>query len=46
MTYGSDGNVYGWAATSGGFQNGVLVSSFDPYTTANPLYTECQNNPG
>ncbi|EMO23074.1 hypothetical protein LEP1GSC168_0482 [Leptospira santarosai str. HAI134] len=46
VTYGSDGNVYGWAATSGGFQNGVLVSSFDPYTTANPLYTECQNNPG
>ncbi|WP_225740556.1 peptidase M23 [Leptospira interrogans] len=38
VTYGSNGNVYGWAATNGGFQSGVLVSSFDPYTTANPAY--------
>ncbi|EMP01559.1 hypothetical protein LEP1GSC171_1319, partial [Leptospira santarosai str. HAI1380] len=38
VIYGSDGNVYGWAATNGGFQNGVLVSSFDPYTTTNPAY--------
>uniref|UniRef100_UPI000D1E7AFE TIGR04388 family protein n=1 Tax=Leptospira santarosai TaxID=28183 RepID=UPI000D1E7AFE len=27
VTYSSNGNVYGWAATSGGFQNGVLVSN-------------------
>ncbi|MDI7227044.1 hypothetical protein QMM92_20495, partial [Leptospira santarosai] len=40
VTYGSDGNVYGWAATNGGFQNGVLVSSFDPVTTFNPAYAE------
>ncbi|EMJ94238.1 polymorphic toxin-type HINT domain-containing protein [Leptospira alstonii] len=26
-TYSSNGNVYGWAATSGGFQSGVLVSN-------------------
>ncbi|EQA71190.1 large structural domain protein [Leptospira noguchii serovar Panama str. CZ214] len=38
VTYNADGNVYGWAATNGGFQSGVLVSSFDPYTTANPAY--------
>ncbi|WP_346274941.1 peptidase M23, partial [Leptospira santarosai] len=40
VIYGSDGNVYGWAATNGGFQNGVLVSSFDPVTTLNPAYEE------
>ncbi|EMN93566.1 TIGR04388 family protein [Leptospira interrogans] len=48
VTYGNDGNVYGWAATNGGFQSGVLVNSFDPYTTANPayqMYQSCQNNP-
>ncbi|WP_051997428.1 hypothetical protein, partial [Leptospira alstonii] len=39
VTYGSDGNVYGWAATSGGFQ-GTIVSSFDPYTVTNPYYAE------
>ncbi|EMO12440.1 hypothetical protein LEP1GSC165_0092, partial [Leptospira santarosai str. CBC523] len=27
VTYSSNGNVYGWAATSGGFQSGVLVSN-------------------
>ncbi|MBM9578277.1 peptidase M23, partial [Leptospira sp. 201903070] len=27
VTYGSDGNVYGWSATSGGFLNGVLVGN-------------------
>ncbi|UOG55065.1 peptidoglycan DD-metalloendopeptidase family protein [Leptospira noguchii] len=46
VTYNADGNVYGWAATNGGFQSGVLVSSFDPYTTANPMYEYCQQNPG
>ncbi|MCL8312922.1 peptidase M23, partial [Leptospira interrogans] len=46
ITYGANGNVYGWAATNGGFQSGVLVSSFDPYTTANPMYEYCQENPG
>ncbi|WP_061270758.1 TIGR04388 family protein [Leptospira interrogans] len=40
VTYGSDGNVYGWAATNGGFQSGVLVSSFDPYTVTNSNYAE------
>ncbi|EMO59103.1 hypothetical protein LEP1GSC161_0348 [Leptospira santarosai str. CBC1416] len=40
VIYGSDGNVYGWAATNGGFQNGVLVSSFDPVTISNPAYAE------
>ncbi|MCD1164580.1 peptidase M23 [Leptospira interrogans] len=46
VTYNADGNVYGWAATNGGFQSGVLVSSFDPYTTPNPMYQWCQQNPG
>ncbi|MDI7166942.1 TIGR04388 family protein, partial [Leptospira santarosai] len=40
VIYGSDGNIYGWAATNGGFQNGVLVSSFDPVTISNPAYAE------
>nr|WP_254055999.1 TIGR04388 family protein [Leptospira mayottensis] len=40
ITYGSDGNVYGWGATNGGFQNGVLVSALDPYTVMNPNYSE------
>ncbi|WP_254055995.1 TIGR04388 family protein [Leptospira mayottensis] len=40
ITYGNDGNVYGWGATNGGFQNGVLVSTFDPYTVMNPNYAE------
>ncbi|UOG55063.1 peptidase M23 [Leptospira noguchii] len=40
VTYNADGNVYGWAATNGGFQSGVLVSSFDPYTVMNPNYAE------
>ncbi|EMO87165.1 hypothetical protein LEP1GSC024_1881 [Leptospira noguchii str. 2001034031] len=44
ITYGANGNVYGWAATNGGFQSGVLVSSFDPYTTANPMYDWYQQN--
>ncbi|MBE0305366.1 peptidase M23 [Leptospira interrogans serovar Yeoncheon] len=38
VTYGSDGNVYGWTAVNGVFQSGALVSSFDPYTAANPMY--------
>ncbi|EMM86021.1 hypothetical protein LEP1GSC039_0013 [Leptospira santarosai str. 2000027870] len=40
VIYGSDGNVYGWAATNGGFQNGVLVSHLDPYTVITPNYAE------
>ncbi|WP_438266269.1 TIGR04388 family protein [Leptospira kirschneri] len=40
VTYNADGNVYGWAATNGGFQSGVLVSSFDPVTIQNPGYAE------
>ncbi|MDI7238026.1 hypothetical protein QMM95_18570, partial [Leptospira santarosai] len=40
VIYGSDGNVYGWAATNGGFQNGVLVSHLDPYTVTTPNYAE------
>ncbi|UML82399.1 peptidase M23 (plasmid) [Leptospira interrogans] len=40
ITYGANGNVYGWAATNGGFQSGVLVSSFDPVTIQNPGYAE------
>ncbi|MDO6395522.1 TIGR04388 family protein [Leptospira santarosai] len=42
VTYGSDGNVYGWAATSGGFQNGVLVSNFDTVSVQNPSYLTYQ----
>ncbi|MDO6384601.1 TIGR04388 family protein, partial [Leptospira santarosai] len=40
VIYGSDGNIYGWAATNGGFQNGVLVSHLDPYTVTTPNYAE------
>ncbi|WP_228008738.1 TIGR04388 family protein [Leptospira borgpetersenii] len=40
ITYGSDGNIYGWGATNGGFQNGVLISALDPYTVMNPNYSE------
>ncbi|UVD72872.1 peptidoglycan DD-metalloendopeptidase family protein [Leptospira borgpetersenii] len=43
ITYGSDGNIYGWGATNGGFQNGVLISTLDPYTTANPAYQMYQS---
>ncbi|WP_230486570.1 TIGR04388 family protein, partial [Leptospira santarosai] len=42
VTYGSDGNVYGWAATSGGFQNGVLVNNFDTTSVQNPSYLTYQ----
>ncbi|MDL5247511.1 peptidase M23, partial [Leptospira weilii] len=39
VTYGNDGNVYGWTAVNGVFQ-GTVVSSFDPYTQVNPNYAE------
>ncbi|WP_338034405.1 hypothetical protein [Leptospira weilii] len=39
VTYGNDGNVYGWTAVNGVFQ-GTVVSSFDPYTVTNPAYAE------
>ncbi|UPY77243.1 peptidoglycan DD-metalloendopeptidase family protein [Leptospira weilii] len=39
VTYGNDGNVYGWTAVNGVFQ-GTVVSSFDSYTITNPNYAE------
>ncbi|MBW9233930.1 TIGR04388 family protein [Leptospira santarosai] len=42
VTYNADGNVYGWAATNGGFQNGVLVNNFDTTSVQNPSYITYQ----
>ncbi|EKR64992.1 hypothetical protein LEP1GSC036_1054 [Leptospira weilii str. 2006001853] len=39
VTYGNDGNVYGWTAVNGVFQ-GTVVNSFDSYTVTNPNYAE------